>query len=51
MFAPRQIRRRELALEHRVLKPIAEPAHRLVDAAQAEVVRDVVADEECVAHG
>ena len=41
----------EAALEHRVLQPIAESDHRPVDAAEAEVVGDVVADEDRVAHG
>jgi hypothetical protein len=43
-----QVGRREPALEHRVLKAVSEPDHRLVDAAQAEVVGDVVAHQKGV---
>ena len=46
-----EVRWGKLALEHRVLEPVAEATHRLVDPTEAEVVRDVVADEIGVAHG
>src|SRR5438105_2697909 len=48
--AASQIRLCETALEHRILNPIAKPAHRLVHSAKAQIVRDVVADQICISH-
>src|SRR5450432_2684928 len=42
--APRQIRRRKLALEDRVLQMVPIPAHSLKDLTQSLVVADGVAD-------
>jgi hypothetical protein len=49
--AARQIRCRKFAFEYRILHAIPEAAHALVDAAKAEVVGNVVADEVSVPHG
>ena len=48
--AAHEIRRGELALEHRVLQMISESAHRLVDLREAMRVADVVGDEEGISH-
>ena len=40
--ATRQIRLRQLALEHRVLEVIAEPTHDLVNLGKPLVLADVV---------
>jgi hypothetical protein len=50
MPTSREIGPRQLTLEDRVLQVVAESTHRFVDPAQAEVVRNVVADQIRVPH-
>src|SRR5690606_33060354 len=47
---PREVASVKLTFEDRVLNPLSISAHRLRDAGQTLLVRDVVADEEGPAH-
>jgi hypothetical protein len=49
--APKKVALRELALEHGVLKVIAESPHRLKDFAKTLIVGDVVTNQVGLAHG
>src|ERR1017187_1916458 len=48
--APRQVRRRQLAFEDRILQMVPVPTHRLKDLAQTFVIANVVADQIGKAH-